>query len=298
MLISPRQRRLAVWSQMPTRLKRPRRSAWADLNMGGRELGCFLEGPTFDGAGNLLVVDIPFGRILRIDPAGDWSMLAEYDGWPNGMRRTSDNRLLIADHKLGLVELDPATGRHNVIFSSLDGEPLLGLNDLTLAPDGTLYLTDQGQSGLQAPNGRVLALTADGRLEAILDNCPSPNGLVLDPRSGWLYVAMTRGNCVWRVPFVDGRPSKVGLAVQLSGGIGPDGLALDASGNLLIGHPPIGVWQLDRNNLPRRLFAAPDDAYVTNLAVQNSARGSRMYVTDSIAGRILTADLDEQGAPS
>ena len=29
---------------------------------------CFLEGPSFDRDGNLFVVDIPFGRILKITP--------------------------------------------------------------------------------------------------------------------------------------------------------------------------------------------------------------------------------------
>lgn len=103
---------------------------------------------------------------------------------------------------------------------------------------------------------------------------------------------MTRANAVWRVPFVGGRPSKVGLAIQLTGGIGPDGLALDPGGHLLVAHPPIGVWQFDANNLPVCLFTAPAGAYVTNLAVARDAR-PRLYVTDSINGRILMAELDE-----
>jgi gluconolactonase len=164
--------------------------------------------------------------------------------------RWSAGRLMIADHKRGLVELDPANGRHRVIFSSLNGSPLLGLNDLAFATDGTLYLTDQGQSGMHEPNGRVLRLSTDGHLHAILDNCPSPNGLVYEPRRGWLYVAMTRGNCLWRMPLVENRPSKVGVAIQLTGGIGPDGIALNGAGNLLVVQAPFGVWQMDRNNLP------------------------------------------------
>jgi gluconolactonase len=73
MLMPPRQGKLTVWSTMPETLRQPRRSAWSDVNMGGRELGCFLEGPAFDDGGNLLVVDIPFGRIFQIDPDGRWS---------------------------------------------------------------------------------------------------------------------------------------------------------------------------------------------------------------------------------
>ena len=59
-----------------------------------------------------------------------------------------------------------------------------------------------------------------------------------------LYVAVTRGNCVWRVPFVgDGGVAKVGLHIQLSGGGGPDGLALDEEGGLIVAHVGMGsVW--------------------------------------------------------
>jgi gluconolactonase len=289
MLMPPRQKALSAWTRIPDRFAAPRRSAWADLYMGGRSLGCFLEGPVFDAGGNLLVADIPFGRVFRIDAAGEWTLIAEYDGWPNGMRWWN-GRLMVADHKRGLVALDPVTGRHEVILSSIGGAPFLGLNDLATAPDGALYFTDQGESGLHAPEGRVLRLRPDGTLDTILDNGPSPNGIVFDAQRGWLHVAMTRGNCVWRVPLVAGRPSKVGVAIQLSGGIGPDGLALDPAGHLLVAHPPIGVWRFDRNNLPACFFAAPDDGYVTNLAL---APDGRIFVTDSIAGRILVAALED-----
>lgn len=292
MLTPPRQVPLKPWSQMPAALRNPRRSAWGDLNFNGRALGCFLEGPVFDEAGDLLVVDIPFGRIFRIDPGGAWSLLADYDGWPNGMK-LSGQRLLIADHKLGLVELDPRSGEHEIIFSGQHGMPLLGLNDLTFGPSGELYMTDQGQSGLHDPCGRVLRRSPDGEIAVVLDTCPSPNGLVFDAARNWLYVAMTRGNAIWRVPLVDGRPTKVGLAIQLSGGIGPDGLALDPAGRLLAVQAPIGVWQFDANNQPLCFYAAPPDSYVTNLAVARHDGGSRMIVIDSINGRLLVADLED-----
>jgi gluconolactonase len=289
MLTLPLQQPLTMWSEMPVALRHARRSDWADVHMGGRDLGCFLEGPILDAAGNLFVVDIPFGRVLRIDTEGRWSVVTEYDGWPNGIKLWQ-GRLLIADHKRGLLAIDPASGAWEVLFSAIGRTALFGLNDLTFSPDGTLYLTDQGETGLHDARGRLLRRSPDGVVDVVLDNCPSPNGLVFDPASGWLYVAMTRANAIWRVPFVQGRPSKVGLAIHLSGGIGPDGLALDPRGNLLVVHPPIGVWQFDANNLPVRLFTAPAGSYVTNVAVET--KNSRMFVTDSMHGRILTARLD------
>lgn len=53
-----------------------------------------------------------------------------------------------------------------------------------------------------------------------------PNGIILEPAGGASLVAVNRANQVWRLPLLlDGRVSKVGVLINLSGGVGPDGLA-------------------------------------------------------------------------
>lgn len=54
---------------------------------------------SFDRAGNLYVTDIPFGRVFRISPAGEWTLVTEYDGWPNGLKIHKDGRIFITDYK-------------------------------------------------------------------------------------------------------------------------------------------------------------------------------------------------------
>jgi sugar lactone lactonase YvrE len=61
--------------------------------------GIFLEGPVADDAGNLYVVDIPFGRILKIDIDRKVSVMAQWDGEPNGLAATKEGDLLVADYK-------------------------------------------------------------------------------------------------------------------------------------------------------------------------------------------------------
>src|SRR6185312_2951578 len=70
-----------------------------------------LEGPSFDREGNLYCVDTPWGRIFRIDPKGRFEVVAEYDGWPNGLKIHRDGRIFVADYKLGIVECNPSSGR-------------------------------------------------------------------------------------------------------------------------------------------------------------------------------------------
>ena len=80
--------RATEFTRLPEKFRKPSRTAWGDTNAVGQLLDSFLEGPSFDRAGNLYVTDIPFGRIFRISPAGEWTLVSEYDGWPNGMSVT------------------------------------------------------------------------------------------------------------------------------------------------------------------------------------------------------------------
>lgn len=121
-----------VHTRLPAAFRRAAPSGWADANRRGAALQCFLEGPSFDRDGNRWLVDIPFGRVFCITPAGEWTLALAYDGWPNGLKLHRDGRVFIADHRLGLVVLDPATGRHEVQASRI---PSLSLTDLVSAYD-------------------------------------------------------------------------------------------------------------------------------------------------------------------
>ena len=86
-----------IFSAMPDEFRRKVRTEWADANRPGAPTDCFIEGPSFDADGNLYIVDIPFGRIFRITPDRKWSLVVEYDGWPNGLKISRDGRILVAD---------------------------------------------------------------------------------------------------------------------------------------------------------------------------------------------------------
>lgn len=260
-----------VWSEVPTDLRvTDRRSSWVAANKPGADVPSFLEGPSFDRDGTLWLVDIPWGRILSVSPDGTWSVRAEYDGWPNGLRVHADGSIWIADYKRGLVRLDPVSGEVADIFESRRSEGFRGCNDLYFAADGTLYFTDQGQTGLHDPTGRVYRVPAGSdRLERLLDNGPSPNGLVTDLGDGALYVAMTRAAEIWRLPLFPEGTSKAGLFARLPAGLsGPDGMALDDEGSLYACHASRGmVYAYDQHGDERlRVDCRHIGHTVTNLA--------------------------------
>jgi gluconolactonase len=265
--------------------------------------GRLLEGPSFDRQGNLLITDIPNGRIFRIAPDGTPAKIAEYDGEPNGLRIARDGRILIADHKQGLLQLDPISGRTSVVHDRPYGERFLGLNDLLFARNGDLYFTDQGEADLRQPNGRLYRLRADGALDCLLDNVPSPNGLVLTPDESILYLAATRANAIWRVPLASlgglhvGRLGlgRVGVWVQMSGGIGPDGMAMDVEGRVAVAHPGAGsVWIFDRQGEPVRRVRCCEGLRPTNVAYGGPQRRT-LYITEADSATVQRVELDVPG---
>jgi len=298
LLQAPQIRELDIFTAMPASLRRPERSDWADANRGGTVTDSFLEGPVFDGAGNLYVSDIPWGRVFRIDPQGAWSLVAEYDGEPNGMKFLDAGTLLITDYKNGLMRLDVASGQVSPYLQRRNSERFKGVNDLIFDAEGNLYFTDQGQSGLHDPSGRLYRLRPNGQLDLLLHNVPSPNGVALSPDGRVLYLAVTRGNCVWRVPLLpDGSVAKVSQFFTSYGPSGPDGLAVDAQGRVLVANPGLGVvWVLNGRAEPELVLRGVPGSSTTNLAFGGADRRT-LYVTDSTHGRVLRAPMDVAGLP-
>jgi gluconolactonase len=280
-----------VFAEMPKEFRRINTaSQWANANRQGVAIDSFLEGPCFDEEGNLYVVDIPFGRLFRITPKGIWSLAIEYDGEPNGLALHRDGRLFITDYRNGLMAFSPKTGLIQRILARRNSESFKGVNDLIFAPNGDLYFTDQGQSGLHDPTGRVFRYRPDGHLDCLVQNAPSPNGLALSPAGNVIFVAMTRDNSVWRIPLLsDGTTAKVGRFASFHGTAGPDGLAMDAAGNLLVAHASLGkVFVLDREGYEIAQIRSNRGPTTTNLAFGGKDKKT-VFITESATGSVLKA---------
>ena len=272
---------------------------WVRTQPPGAHHTSLLEGPVFDRDGNFWCVDIPNGRILRVSKSGEFSIATEYDGWPNGLKFHKDGRLFIADAKHGIMVMDPVNGRVEPYLVRANLERFKALNDLFFASNGDLYFTDQGLTGLHDPVGRLFRLRPDGRLDCLVDPIPSPNGLVANLDETIMFVAVTRANAVWRVPLLkDGTTAKVGNFIQLSGGGGPDGLALDSKGRLVIAHVGLGsVWVFDHLGVPVYRIKSCAGTHTTNMAF-GGPNGTTLFIMEAGSAQVLTAELDIAGKPS
>ncbi|WP_394198503.1 SMP-30/gluconolactonase/LRE family protein [Litoreibacter albidus] len=214
-------------------------SDWAKMTRPGQKMHSFLEAAFYDEDGNLWLSDVPYGRVFCIDKSGEWTLAHQIDGEPHAMRLApKDGRHIAVDYRHGLIEL---TGPQDFTPLSTGGEtPFLGLSDMAYGPDGILWFTDSGRSSLSDPCGRVYRW--DGTLRLVLDCVPYSNGICLSPDGAWVYVAATRANQVWKFSsrLPDTGPPMVGTYLQLSGGLGPDGLACNALGWLAVAQAQAG----------------------------------------------------------
>ncbi len=168
--------------RLPDHLRRLERTKWADANPGGAPVDSFLEGSAFDAQGRLYVTDIPNGRIFRI----------EDDHWTE-----------IADYRHSLIHIAPETGGAAAVLQTVNSESFKGLNDLTSNDDESMIFTDHGQTRLQDPSGRVWRLHKDGRIDRLLSNGLSPNGLVLNTAQTHL----SRSSGIGRIKRLGLRPA-------------------------------------------------------------------------------------------
>ena len=110
--------------------------------------------------------------------------------------------------------------------------------------------------------------------------------MALSPDERVLYLAVTRGNCVWRACRCCPTAAwpRWASSSPPTAPAGPDGLAVDAEGRLLVANPGLGyVWVLNDRAEPVQVMRGLPGSSITNLAFGGADRG-QIYVTDSTHG--------------
>lgn len=262
--------------------------------------GGFLEGATFDRSGRLWIVDLLSGNVLTIGDRGTCEVAANTGGAPNGAKFHRDGRLFIADKDRGILALDVGTGEIEVIANAYRTELLRGVNDLVFDSDGGLYFTEPYGSSALNPNGRVFYMPPEEgeRMRIVADMLAFPNGIALSPDESQLYVGEYAAKRILSVPSQSAMNDfDVGYVLtHTEGGIGADGMAVDADGNLyyaVFQGAEIGVVGADRFRYGS--IRLPDGAgtFVTNLAFHDG----HIYVTEASQGTIWRVAVRRAGHP-
>lgn len=267
----------------------------------------YCEGVVFDHDGNGYVSEGTTIHKFTLDgKIAPWART----GAPNGHKILADGTHLVCDashHAVlrltaGGQMLEPASRECN-------GKPLRGPNDLTLdTPNGGFYFTDPGESSLEQPIGTVHYVDAQGVTHLVDEGLAYPNGIVLTADGTRLYLAESQKNRV-HVYDVSGPgklanrrvfaelPTKDEAAGQIDNQ--PDGMCLDAMGNLYVAH--YGMKQVQVLSPEGKLIARYDGG---NITTSNVAFGGpnhdQLFVTGGLGdeqgrGGLFRLDLGVKG---
>jgi gluconolactonase len=199
----------------------------------------FTEGPTCDTNGNIFFTDQPNDRILEWSVDGKLSTFMQPAGRANGMYFDAQGNLIAcADEHNELWSIAPDK-KVTVLVKGYQGKYLNGPNDVWIAPNGAMYLSDPfykrtwWDHDVMALNSEeVFYLSPDGKnLVRVTDDLRKPNGITGTPDGKKLFVADIRGDQTWRYDILpDGSLTNKTLFCAK----GSDGMTIDEKGDLYI----------------------------------------------------------------
>lgn len=193
------------------------------------------EGPCFDKEGRFFMVCPRHGQILQVFEDGTKREHANTGGVPAGLQCDRENRLWVADMKLGLLCVAP-DGTVTHVVKEYDGAPMRGCNDCAFDSRGNLYITAPAGSGEGKPEGEIYCRLKDGTMIRLDGGFQFCNGIAVSGDDRLLIVAETFTKTLWAYDIESpGRVANRRPWVVLPGDHrgGPDGLDFDAAGYLL-----------------------------------------------------------------
>jgi gluconolactonase len=267
----------------------------------------YCEGVVFDAQGRGYVSHGKF--IVQFTPDGKNKVWAE-TGAPNGHKILADGTHLVCDASQHAMLHLSADGKLLPPASTeCDGKPLRGPNDLTLdTPHGGFYFSDPGGSSDTMPIGTIHYVDRAGKTHRLDSGLAFPNGIVLTPDGKKLYLAESKHNRVLVYDVVS--PGKVAHRKVFANlpmkdtGLGqidnqPDGMCLDAAGNLYVAH--YGMKQVQVLDPQGKLVARyPGGNVTTSNVAFGGPKLDQLFVTGGLgaeagAGGVFRLDLGVPG---
>jgi gluconolactonase len=224
---------------------------------------------------------------------------AKGDG-PCGLAQDNDGNFWLALYSSGQMALYSPNGEMTKAYREGPAGPFVGPNDLALDRKGGVYFTDSGNfeddwvSGREA--GKLYYIAPDGQLSLLDENISYANGVALSPDGSTLYVNEHRKNRILAYDAADGLVSNRRVLIALDGNclaaqdvcyeVGPDGMTMDAEGNLWVAHYHAGAMlKISPDGRPLQKLFLPLGDTPTNASL--SQDGKSLYVSEATQGLLL-----------
>ena len=225
----------------------------------------FTEGATRDRAGNVFFVDQPNDRIMEWSTDGKLSTFLQPSGRANGMCFDAQGNLIAcADEHNQLWAIAPDK-TVTVLVTNFQGKYMNGPNDVWIAPNGGMFLTDPfyqrtwwDHKTMALTNEEVFYLSPDRKmLVRVTDDLKKPNGITGTPDGKNLFVSDIGAGQTWRF---DIQPDGSLTNKTFFCALGSDGMTIDVEGNLYLTGRGVIVFdksgkQIDHIDVPEKWSA-------------------------------------------
>jgi gluconolactonase len=289
----------------------------------------FPEGPIPMADGSVLLVEIEAGRLTRVSPDGEKTVVSQLSGGPNGAALGPDGRCYVCnnggsrwheregrlmpglvsdDYDGGWIEaVDLHTGVSEILYHACEGVRLTGPNDIVFDRTGGFWFTDHGRLRRRTRDrGAVYYAQPDGSaIREVIFPLDMPNGIGLSPDGARLYVAETMTARLWMFEITapgEIRKHRGGLLWEpghLVTGLGGlnyfDSLAVDEAGLIYVATLPGRISIIHPDGTLRGEIAV-DDPVPTNIAFGGPDRRTA-FITLSSSGRLVAVETLVAGSP-
>lgn len=273
--------------------------------------GNFTEGPAYSPSGKVYFSDLifnpraddPIGRIYMYDPqTNETEIFLKPSGMSNGLAFDRGGNLIVCEgaDKGGrrISKINLADKNAEVVTDSYNEKKYNSPNDICIDADGSIYFTDPRYSGdepvEQDANG-VYKILNGGEVIRIISNIYMPNGICISPDGKTLYVGSndesrseyTEENGLWKGSFIavydiiSEREVKFKrIFHEFKNGIGPDGITVDAEGNLYAAvrdESDPAIWIFRNNGESVEAIRMPE--VPSNVEFGQGAEKNILYIT-------------------
>ena len=181
------------------------------------------------------------GRVVRISPGGETTVIGETGGRPLGLAVARDGRLLVCTSPGGLLAMDADTGKFETLVDEVDGRRLQFCSNVTEMPDGTIYFTESTSAFTYAHymgalfeargRGSLFRRDPDGTVLTVVPGLYFANGVTPTADGSALVIAETQGRRLSKYWLAGPQAGTVTpLAINLPGM--PDNLSTGADGRI------------------------------------------------------------------
>jgi len=186
------------------------------------------------------------GQCAKISREGETTFFGNVGGAPNGICIDIHGNCIIANIGNGQVQSLSPDGQHEVLLTEVERKKIPAPNFPFVDSKGRLWVSNSTarediQDAIQnpAPDGCIV-LIEDGKPKTVAEGIYFANGITLDQKEEFLYVAETMQRDVLRYKIKEdmslGDPEVYGPKPLNEAGF-PDGIAFDEADNLWVTFP-------------------------------------------------------------